>query len=672
MALDFPTVDFNLDTTEETGKGGLKKKKGGGFQTFDLAPAVFKGVMKQGFRVPTPIQRKAIPELLAGHDVVAMARTGSGKTAAFLIPMLHRLLKHSTGGPRGMVISPTRELAIQTHAVSQSLGQFSNLRAVLIVGGSSMESQFEKLSSDPDIIVATPGRLVHHIAQMKLDLKSVVNLVFDEADRLFEMGFLEQLQEIIRNVSDKRQTSLFSATMPTGLAEFTRAGLSHPTVIRLDAESKLSENLQMSFLTVTSGQKLGGLIFLLRDVIKSDKQVIIFCCTRHHVEFVHTLLTHLAFKVTMVYGQLDAAARKINVGKFRAKKVNILLVTDVAARGLDIPLLDVVINFDFPSKPKLFIHRAGRVARAGRPGHAYSFVVPQEMSYMVDLYLFLGLKLLNTPEPGVQSDVPVPYYGSLPNADMAASSELVQTAIHEHGLHEAERSCNRAYKMYLKTRSGASAASVKRSKTLLPCAGHPMFGSQRDGGQVLEDESANDMLAAIREYKSRRTIFEVNNSSEEIMKSKRGWHDSVIQKTQEHKQIQGVDTFSSSRQGEDDFVDEQLSEGNDEDPDSEERDAPANDSDLEFDGENDAFEGHLDSHEKELSSKQNISKTSKPREALAPAAISHKKKTDFKDPHFFIGYAADNSVTENGYLDQFYLKMSVPKLFDACFFVICD
>ena len=188
----FPeVVTFDFDNAVVDKKTKIaKKKKGGGFQSFQLAPPIFKGVMKQGYKVPTPIQRKAIPDLLAGNDVVAMARTGSGKTAAFMIPMLNRILKHSSAGPRGMVISPTRELAIQTHKVAQSFGQFTQLRIALVVGGSSMTSQFEKLTNDPDIIVATPGRMVHLIAQMNLDLKTIVHLCFDEADRLFEVSLL--------------------------------------------------------------------------------------------------------------------------------------------------------------------------------------------------------------------------------------------------------------------------------------------------------------------------------------------------------------------------------------------------------------------------------------------------------------------------------------------------
>ena len=212
-----------------------------------------------------------------------------------------------------------------------------------------------------------PGRLIHHQIEMKLSLKQVTYCVFDEADRLFEMGFAAQLHEILKQLGDERQTALFSATLPKQLVEFTRAGLKDPVVIRLDVEAKISPNLKMTFFTMRRDQKSAALLILLREQIAAGEQTIVFAATRHHVEYLHGLLTaadipsaHLSTVSSI------PAARKINLAKFRMKKCNILLVTDVAARGIDIPLLDNVINYDFAAKPKLFIHRAGRVARAGR------------------------------------------------------------------------------------------------------------------------------------------------------------------------------------------------------------------------------------------------------------------------------------------------------------------
>ena len=247
------TVDFGFERTEAlTGrrrKAEKAKSKGGGFESMDILPEVFRAIKRKGYRIPTPIQRKAIPVALSGADVVAMARTGSGKTAAFLIPVLHKLRQHSLkAGARAVVLSPTRELALQTYKFAQELSKFTDLRCVCVVGGDSMEAQFDDLASNPDLLVATPGRLLHHVEEISgFSIRSVSHVVLDEADRLLEMGFADQLRDIMKQVADQRQCLLFSATMPSALAEFVRVGLKDPQVIRLDAEMKVSPDLKLSF-----------------------------------------------------------------------------------------------------------------------------------------------------------------------------------------------------------------------------------------------------------------------------------------------------------------------------------------------------------------------------------------------------------------------------------------
>jgi ATP-dependent RNA helicase DDX54/DBP10 len=207
-----------------------KAKKGNGFESMGLSPAVYRAIIRKGYRVPTPIQRKVINLVKGGRDVVAMARTGSGKTAAFLVPMLEQLQEHSSKyGARGVVLTPTRELAMQTLKFARELGAFTNLRTCLLVGGESLEDQFAALAANPDIIIATPGRLMHHLAQTDMTLMAIQLCVFDEADRLFEMGFADQIKEIIKGMPEQRQTCLFSATLPQILADFTSAGLHHPS-----------------------------------------------------------------------------------------------------------------------------------------------------------------------------------------------------------------------------------------------------------------------------------------------------------------------------------------------------------------------------------------------------------------------------------------------------------
>jgi ATP-dependent RNA helicase DDX54/DBP10 len=255
---DFPSIAESDDDAEHGSRGGgssssssssssaaaaaesKRKTKSGGFQSMGLSKAVFGGVMKMGYKVPSPIQRKVIPLALMGRDVVAMARTGSGKTAAFLIPMLERLGEHSTTvGVRGIVLSPTRELAQQTMDFLVKLGKLTTLRASLIIGGHNIENQFDALASNPDVVVSTPGRLLHllmEVAEFTLAVAQVI--VFDEADRLFEMGFKAQLTDILQRMPPARQSMLFSATLPRVLIEFTRAGLRDPEFVRLDVESK--------------------------------------------------------------------------------------------------------------------------------------------------------------------------------------------------------------------------------------------------------------------------------------------------------------------------------------------------------------------------------------------------------------------------------------------------
>lgn len=440
------------------GGGGPSKKNkgisGGGFQSLGLSEPVYRGIVKMGFRIPTPVQRKSLPVVLSGSDTVVMARTGSGKTAAFLIPVLERLLASRGGGgdensgadrnrsAGAVILSPTRELSMQTLRVCRTLSSLTNLKSIGINGGESMEKQFSLLSSRPDIIIATPGRLAHHLSEIPdFHLKQCEVVVFDEADRLFEMGFAMQIRQICSRMpgpESGRQTLLFSATMPKVLVEFTKCGImGEPEVIRLDSEVSVSAELRCGFITVRSGEKDAALLHLLRDVLPSAPTVgaqsghgmddedggdddnakrnpgknkkkrgvmsnrlgltLIFAATRHHVDYLTTLLNTagLGMEATGIYGTMDQVARKENLARFRSGEKPILVVTDVAARGIDVPLIDHVIHYAFPPSAKLFVHRSGRAARAGRIGYCWGIVDPEELPYMVDLHVFLGRRLSN-------------------------------------------------------------------------------------------------------------------------------------------------------------------------------------------------------------------------------------------------------------------------------------
>ncbi|XP_068736507.1 ATP-dependent RNA helicase DDX54-like isoform X2 [Montipora capricornis] len=548
--LDCPTLEDETchngddDGDEELNTRGLvsahnkKRKKSGGFQSMGLSYPVFKGVMKKGYRLPTPIQRKTIPVIMDGKDVVAMARTGSGKTAAFLIPMFERLKTHTAKvGARGLILSPTRELALQTLKFTKELGRFTGLKAAVVLGGDRMEDQFAALHGNPDIIVATPGRFLHVMMEMDLKLTSVEYVVFDEADRLFEMGFAQQLHEIINRIPDSRQTLLFSATLPKLLVDFTKAGLTDPVLMRLDVDSKLSEQLKLAFFSLRSDDKPAALLHILQNLIKPPQQTLIFTATKHHVEYLKELLDLAGIQSSFVYSTLDQAARKINIGKFQHKKTDVMVVTDVAARGIDIPMLDNVINYNFPGKPKLFIHRVGRVARAGRSGTAYSLVGSDELAHMVDLHLFLGRPLKEAQKDSQAQDDGL--LGSVPQLIVDAEQNFLKTAHGKsHDLISLQRVADNGYKQYVKSRPCASSESVKRSKTInvnaLPI--HPLFKSD---GVVSSEVSVTrmDFMDGVRNFRPRQTIFEIGPRSlaQSVMMGKRKRHSEIIEKTQQQK-----------------------------------------------------------------------------------------------------------------------------------------
>lgn len=537
-----------------------KKSKSCGFESLNLSPNVFRGIKRKGYRVPTPIQRKTMPLILAGIDVVAMARTGSGKTAAFLLPMLEKLKQHlPQSGVRALILSPTRDLALQTLKFTKELGRFTDLRISLLVGGDRMESQFEDLSQNPDIIIATPGRLMHHLSEIDdMSLKTVEYVVFDEADSLFGMGFAEQLHKILTQLSENRQTLLFSATLPSALAEFAKAGLRDPQLVRLDVDTKISPDLKTVFFTLRQEEKYAALIYLIRDHISTDQQTLIFVSTKHHVEFLNVLFREEGIKPSVCYGDMDQDARKIHVSRFRARKTMLLIVTDVAARGIDIPLLDNVINWDFPPKPKIFVHRVGRVARAGRTGTAFSFVTSEDMPYLLDLHLFLSkpVKAAPTEEEvlqdidGVMNKIDQAFangetvYGRFPQTVLDLVSDRVREIIDSSAeLTSLQKACTNAFRLYTKTKPSPAKESIKRVKDL-PCEGlHPIFKNVLEGGELM----ALAFSERLKTFRPKQTILEAEGESAksknlqgpgqwvDVMKRKRAIHEEVINLVQQQR-----------------------------------------------------------------------------------------------------------------------------------------
>ena len=528
---------------------GKTVKKGGGFQSLGLNANLLRAITRKGYTVPTPIQRKTVPLIMNDKDVVGMARTGSGKTAAFIVPMIEKLKTHSQKvGARALIMSPSRELALQTLQVVKEMGRGTDLRSVLLVGGDSLEEQFASMAGNPDIVIATPGRFLHLMVEMWLDLSSIRYVVFDEADRLFEMGFAAQLTEILHSLPAHRQTLLFSATLPKSLVEFARAGLQDPVLVRLDADSKVSPDLQSAFFTIKSSEKEGALLHMLQDILKvptggeieppldadgitktskkrkregvegrsarqgpSPHSTIIFAATKHHVEYLAQILRLAGFAVSHIYGSLDQVARKEQVQAFRSGQTNILVVTDVAARGIDIPILANVINYDFPPQPKIFVHRVGRTARAGQKGWSYSLLHDADLPYLLDLQLFLGKRLVvgraNTNTVNFSSDVTI---GSFHRDRMQNSCEWVSKTLEDNVDVKALRSvAMKGEKLYLRTRNSASSESAKRARVIVGSNGwtelHPLFNDE-SGNLEIEREK---MLARVGGFRPQESVFEI-------------------------------------------------------------------------------------------------------------------------------------------------------------------
>jgi ATP-dependent RNA helicase DDX54/DBP10 len=384
---------------------------------------------------------------------------------------------------------------------------------------------------------------------MKLDMSSVEYVVFDEADRLFELGFASAITELLHGLPMARQTLLFSATLPKSLVEFARAGLQEPKLVRLDSESKVSPDLQNSFFTVKAAEKEGALLSILQDVIRiptgpteaamklkaevlsnSKKRrrttsidantesptqfsTIVFAATKHHVEYIATLLQEVGYEVSYVYGALDQTARKMHVQRFRDGLTNVLVVTDVAARGVDIPVLANVINYDFPSQPKIFVHRVGRTARAGRKGWSYNLVQEADMPYLVDLQLFLSKQLifgsssLDGTEANFTDDLVV---GALPRAKLGSCCEFVTKLLAESVDLSSLRDVSvKGEKLYTKTRNAASSESVKRAKKIAATQStsqlNPLFQDEAD----VISAGKEDLLARLRGYRPQETVFEI-------------------------------------------------------------------------------------------------------------------------------------------------------------------
>ena len=365
------------------------------FDSLDLHDTTLAAVQSAGYSVPTEIQHRTIPEILAGKDVLATAQTGTGKTAAFVLPMLERIepagRKKGNAAPTALILTPTRELAAQIQDSIRVYGKNSGLRSVALFGGASRNRQIGELRSHPDIIVATPGRLLDLISDGYLGLKHVSYLVLDEADRMLDMGFIPDVRKIVGKAPTERQTLLFSATMPSDIQALARDFLRNPARIEAEAGELNIERIDQSVMHVDQGDKLELLPKLIRE--RGMFRVLVFTRTKHRANKVSKLLGQQNLSSDAIHGDKSQAARTRALGAFKAGKIQVLVATDVASRGIDVDDITHVVNFELPNEPETYVHRIGRTARAGAQGNAISFCDTTEMPYVRNIEKLMGLTL---------------------------------------------------------------------------------------------------------------------------------------------------------------------------------------------------------------------------------------------------------------------------------------
>ena len=357
------------------------------FAHFSMHPMLLDAISAQGFTEPTPIQEKAVPPALAGEDLLGLARTGTGKTLAYVLPMLHKLLTSSGHGVRALVVAPTRELAMQISSDIQQMIRKTDLNCVTIFGGVGLHSQRLQLKGDVDIVVACPGRLLDHVRRRSIDLSTVKLLVLDEADMMLDMGFIEDIQQILDETAQREQTLLFSATMPEELERMADTAMNSPQHIQVDSIAPV-ESVSHEIYPVAPHLKTPLLKTILRSM--DFQSLIVFVRTRYGAKRLWRQLGNAGFNVTCLQGKLTQRRRQEAMCGFRRGKYEILVATDIAARGLDISCVSHVINYDFPPTVDTYIHRIGRTGRASATGSAFTFVSPEDAPMMKTLERALG------------------------------------------------------------------------------------------------------------------------------------------------------------------------------------------------------------------------------------------------------------------------------------------
>ena len=377
------------------------------FQDLPLQPAILKAVAEAGYTSPSPIQAGAIPPVLAGRDLLGCAQTGTGKTAAFALPILQNLSAQTPQRPciRALILTPTRELALQIGDSFSAYGKHLKLRHTVIFGGVGQQPQVEALRRGVDILIACPGRLNDLIGQRLIDLSGIEIFVLDEADRMLDMGFVHDVKKVIAKLPRRRQTLLFSATMPKEIEELADSLLHDPAVVKVDPVSSTVDRIDQKLYFVEKKQKIELLAYLLQD--KSIVNALVFSRTKHGADRIARLLNKAGITAAAIHGNKSQNRRQEALGNFKTEQIRVLVATDIAARGIDVDNVSHVFNYDLPDVPETFVHRIGRTARAGKDGVAISFCAPDEES---DLRAIEKLTRIRIPEgdPAILEKLPPP------------------------------------------------------------------------------------------------------------------------------------------------------------------------------------------------------------------------------------------------------------------------
>ena len=368
------------------------------FSQFELHPDLLRGVKEMGFTRPTPIQSDAIPPALAGRDLLACAMTGSGKTAAFLLPILHHLMGKKRGTTRALVITPTRELAAQIDEHARELTVHTSLSSAAVFGGVGMGPQEHAFRTGVDVMIATPGRLLDHFRFPYAKLEHLEVLVLDEADRMLDMGFLPDIRRVLKHLPHRRQTLFFSATMPPPIAQLSREMLKNPFTVNIERQAAPAVGITQAVYPVAQNLKAPLLLELLK---RGDiKNVLVFTRTKHRANRLAETLVKKGVACERIHGNRSQVQRTEALAGFKNGRFRVLVATDIAARGIDVEALSHVVNFDVPHVPEDYIHRVGRTARAEMTGDAFTFVAPEEATDLAAIERAIGRRLPRITVPG--------------------------------------------------------------------------------------------------------------------------------------------------------------------------------------------------------------------------------------------------------------------------------